>query len=44
MQELVTQGVSFDVVGKQPIVQVPADLDRPGSNPGSPTSECHELL
>ena len=44
MQEMVIYGVSFDMVGKQPIVllktvdsqQVPADLDRPSGGGGDP--------
>ena len=44
MQEMVIYGVSFDMVGKQPIVllktvsgqQVPADLDRPRRGGGDP--------
>ena len=44
MQEMVIYGVSFDMVGKQPIVllktrrlqQVPADLDRPPRGRGDP--------
>ena len=44
MQEMVIYGVSFDMVGKQPIVlledrrkqQVPADLDRPSRGRGDP--------
>ncbi|MEJ7716233.1 MAG: hypothetical protein WKF40_11350 [Thermoleophilaceae bacterium] len=44
MTEMVIYGVSFDMVGKQPIVlledargeQVPADLDRPPRGGGHP--------